>query len=57
MTEDNVDINVFRWMDTSIDHQRLVEFQKLASMGLTIIIIADGDVGANDLGAPPYESS
>eukprot|EP01095_Lingulamoeba_sp_RSL-Kostka_P008441 TRINITY_DN2823_c1_g1_i1.p1 TRINITY_DN2823_c1_g1~~TRINITY_DN2823_c1_g1_i1.p1 ORF type:complete len:709 (-),score=267.92 TRINITY_DN2823_c1_g1_i1:299-2425(-) len=48
MTEKNVDT----YLGQGYLNRSNVEFQKLASMGLTVII-ADGDTGANDLGPPP----
>ena len=48
MTEDNVDT----YLGVGYLNRSLTEFQKLAALGLTVII-ADGDVGSNDLGAPP----
>jgi len=48
MSEGNVDFYLGKGYVARSD----VEFQKLAMMGLTIII-ADGDTGAGDLGGPP----
>jgi len=48
MTESHVDT----YLGSGYLARSDVEFQKLASMGLTIII-ADGDTGCHDLGLPP----
>jgi len=52
MTEDNVDT----YQGAGYLNRSNVEFQKLALMGLTIIIAA-GDTGSNDLGAPPMSQT
>ena len=48
MTEGNVD----KYLGDGYLNRTNTELQKLALQGLTIII-ADGDVGANDIGPPP----